>query len=186
MSGRVAGVALAGLLLASLPTTARELAGVTMPDTLTVGARMLALNGVGLRKKALFKVYVGALYLETPSKDATAILGSDQAKAVRMHFLRDLSRDQLTGAFTEGFEANAREKAAGQKDGITTFLAMIPAVKEGEELTLAYAPGVGTTVLRGAQASGVIAGREFGEMLFAVWLGPVPPTEDLKKGMLGL
>ena len=45
------------------------------------GERTLKLNGLGLRKKAVFKVYVGGLYLESPSKNAGAILGSDQAKA---------------------------------------------------------------------------------------------------------
>ena len=41
----------------------------------------------------MFKVYVGGLYLESPSKDAGAILGADQAKAIRMQFLRDLTKD---------------------------------------------------------------------------------------------
>ena len=38
---------------------ARELEGVTLPDTLTAGEKTLKLNGAGLRKKAMFKVYVG-------------------------------------------------------------------------------------------------------------------------------
>lgn len=91
---------------------AGELAGITMPDTLKAGAKTLTLNGLGLRKKAVFKVYVGGLYLELPSKDAGAILASDRAKAIRMHFLRDLTKAQLVEAFQEGFEANAKEQAA--------------------------------------------------------------------------
>jgi len=78
---------------------------VNMPETLSVGEKMLKLNGLGLRKKVVFKVYVGGLYLETPSNDAAAILASDQAKAVRMTFLRDVSKSQLRDAFVEGFEA---------------------------------------------------------------------------------
>ena len=57
-------------------TVAGELAGVTLPDTLKAGEKTLKLNGLGLRKKAVFKVYVGGLYLESPSKDASAILAS--------------------------------------------------------------------------------------------------------------
>ena len=176
---------LAVVLAASLSASAKELADVTMPDTLSAGGKTLQLNGLGLRKKAMFKVYVGALYLETPSKDAAAILGSTQAKVVRMHFLRDLSKEQLTDAFKEGFEANAKEKAAAQKSNIDRFLAMLSAVKQGEEIGFSYVPGTGTTVTKGDQSVGVIEGKDFGDMLYAVWLGPVPPTEDLKKGMLG-
>ena len=42
---------------------------------------------------------------EPPSKDAGAILAPDQAKAIRLHFLRDLTKAQLVEAFREGFEA---------------------------------------------------------------------------------
>ena len=83
----------------------------------------------------MFKVYVGGLYLESPSKDAGAILAVDQAKAIRMHFLRDLTKAQLVEAFPEGFEANAKDKA-GQKSAFDKMLALVPDVKEGETLTL--------------------------------------------------
>src|SRR5262249_60989392 len=53
----------------SLHALAAELAGATLPDTLKAGEKTLKLNGLGLRKKAVFKVYVGGLYLESPSKD---------------------------------------------------------------------------------------------------------------------
>ena len=91
---------------------AGELAGITLPDTLKAGDKTLKLNGLGLRKKTVFRVYVSGLYLESPSKDAGAILASDQAKGIRMHFLRDLTKAQLVEAFQEGFEANAKDKAA--------------------------------------------------------------------------
>ena len=180
------GIVLGAVLAASFPASAKEVAGVTLPDTLTIGSTTLKLNGAGLRKKAMFKVYVGGLYLETPSKDATAILESNKSKAVRMHFLRDLSKEQLTDAFKEGFEANAKERATAQQANVDKFLALFADVKEGEELTFSYAPGTGTTILKGDQPIGVIAGKDFADALYAVWLGPVPPTEDLKKGMLGL
>ena len=59
-----AALALSGLFLAARPALARELAGVSLPDTLSAGDKALKLNGLGLRKKAIFKVYVGGLYLE--------------------------------------------------------------------------------------------------------------------------
>ena len=177
--------AVAAVLMVSAVVQARDLAGATLPDTLEVGEKTLKLNGLGLRKKAVFKVYVGALYLESPSKDAHAILTSDQPKAIRMHFLRDLSKAQLVEAFQEGFDANAKDKAAAQKASFDKMLALIPDVKEGETMTFTYVPGKGTTLQAGDKELGVFEGKDFADAVFSIWLGPKPPSEDLKKGMLG-
>jgi len=165
-------------------TLAAELAGATLPDTLSAGDKTLKLNGLGLRKKAMFKVYVGGLYLESPSKDAGGILASDQARAIRMHFLRDLKKAQLVEAFQEGFEANAKDKA-GQKTVFDKMLALVPDVKEGETLTFTYVPGKGTTLRVGDKDLGAFEGKGFADAVLSIWLGPRPPSEDLKKGMLG-
>lgn len=177
--------ALSGLFLAARPLAAKELAGVKLPDTLSAGDKTLTLNGLGLRKKAIFKVYVGGLYLEAPSKDPAAIVAADAAKAVRMHFLRDLKKTQLTEGFSEGFEANAKEKAASQKAAIDKMLALVPDVKEGETMSFVYVPGKGTTLYSGEKALGTFEGKVFADAVFSIWLGPKPPSEDLKKGMLG-
>ena len=163
---------------------AGELAGVTLPDTLKAGEKTLKLNGLGLRKKAVFKVYVGGLYLESPSKDAGAILAADQAKAIRMHFLRDLTKAQLVEAFQEGFEENVKDRAP-QKAAFDRMLALVTDVKEGSTLTFTYLPGKGTTLSAGSKELGVFEGKGFADAVFAIWLGPKPPSEDLKKGMLG-
>jgi len=163
---------------------AGELEGATLPDTLKAGEKTLKLNGLGLRKKAMFKVYVGGLYLESPSKDAGAILASDQAKAIRLHFLRDLTKGQLVEAFQEGFDANAKDKAA-QKAAFDRMLALIPDVKAGSSLMFTYLPGKGTTLEVGSKELGVFDGKEFADAVFSIWLGSKPPSEDLRKGMLG-
>jgi hypothetical protein len=189
-SSVVGTLSLAALLIVSPVSTlgtaalAGELSGVTLPDTLKAGEKMLKLNGLGLRKKAMFKVYVGGLYLESPSKDAGAILASDQAKAIRMHFLRDLTKAQLVEAFQEGFEGNVKDRAP-QKAAFDKMLALVPDVKEGNTLTFAYLPGKGTILSAGSRELGVFEGKGFADAVFAIWLGPKPPSEDLKKGLLG-
>jgi len=180
----VGAITLAAALFVSTIALARDLAGVTLPDTLKAGDKTLQLNGLGLRQKAIFKVYVGALYLESPSKDAGAILAADQPKAIRMHFLRDLSKAQLIEAFQEGFDANAKDKTA-QQATFAKMLALVPDVKEGETLTFTYVPGKGTALQVGDKELGVFAGKDFADAVFSIWLGPKPPSTDLKKGMLG-
>jgi len=172
--------------VSTLSTVARagELAGARLPDTLMAGGKTVKLNGLGLRKKSVFKVYVGGLYLESPSKDAEAILAADQAKAIRLSFLRDLTKAQLVDAFREDFEANARDKA-GQRAAFERMLALISNVKEGDTLTFSYGPGKGTTLQIGDKKLGVFEGKGFAAAVFSIWLGKKPPTEELKKGMLG-
>ncbi len=191
MKSSVVGIlSLAAVLVGSVVSAlgpaalAGELAGVTLPDTLKAGEKTLKLNGLGLRKKAVFEVYVGGLYLESPSKDAAAILTADRAKAIRMHFLRDLTKAQLVEAFQEGFEANVKDRAP-QKAAFDRMLALVPDVKIGSTLTFTYLPGKGTTLSAGSNELGVFEGKGFADAVFAIWLGPKPPTEDLKKGLLG-
>jgi hypothetical protein len=181
---RTSVLAVLVLVTLNVPGRAAELAGATLPDTLSAGDKTLKLNGMGLRKKAMFKVYIGGLYLESPSKDAGTILAADQAKAIRMHFLRDLTKAQLVEAFQEGFDANAKDKA-GQKAAFDKMLALVPDVKEGGTLTFTYVPGKGTTLRVGDEDLGAFEGKGFADAVFSIWLGAKPPSEDLKKGMLG-
>jgi len=182
--GLVAVLAASAVAILGTATLAAELSGATLPDTLQAGDKTLKLNGLGLRKKAVFKVYVVGLYLESPSKDVSAILAADQAKTIRMHFLRDLTKAQLVEGFREGFEANVKDKAA-QKAAFDRMFALVPDVKEGGTVSLAYVPGKGTTFSVGSRELGVFEGKGFADAVLSLWLGPKPPSDDLKKGLLG-
>ena len=173
------------LAFAATPAAAKELAGATMPDTLTVAGKTLKLNGMGLRKKMGVKVYVGGLYLEAPSANAAAILAADSPKALTMHFLRGVDKEKLVDTFKEGFEANAGSKAAAQKAGLNKLYSTVADVEDGSVTTYTYAPGTGTVVNRDGKDVATIEGKEFAEVLFSLWLGPKPPSEDLQKGLLG-
>jgi hypothetical protein len=161
-----------------------EVAGVKVPDTHSVEGKALKLNGAGLRTKLMFKVYVAGLYLETPSKDAAAIVSSDQVKSMRLSILRSLKGSQVSEAIEEGFEKNSKAQMAALKPRLTKLGTLIPNVEKGDEIELSYVPGKGTVVkVKGAER-GVIEGKDFADALFAVWLGASPVQEDLKKELL--
>lgn len=164
---------------------AGEAAGVKMPDSTTIEGKTLKLNGIGLRKKMLFKVYVAALYLETPSKDAATVISSDQIKSITLHVLRGLSGSQIGEAISDGFWHNSKNQMGGLNDRLQKLMGMFPAVVEGDEITLTYEPGKGTSVTAKGQAKGVIEGKDFADALFAVWLGANPVQDDLKAALLG-
>ncbi len=164
---------------------AGEAAGVKMPDTITVEGKTLNLNGIGLRKKMLFKVYVAGLYVETPSKDAAKVISSDEVKSITLNILRSLSGHQIGEAISDGFWHNSKAQMGALTDRLQKLTGMFPAVVEGDQIVLTYVPGKGTTVSAKGQAKGVIEGKDFADALFSVWLGANPVQEDLKKALLG-
>jgi hypothetical protein len=178
-----AGLALA---LAAAPAGARDVAGQPFADALDLAGQKLALNGAGIRKKLFIKVYAAGLYVTATGADADALVAADAPKLVRMVFLRGVTRDQVLGAFREGFEKNSA--GPGLADLLRKMDDLAPAIpaafKEGDELVVAYVPGEGATIRSGG-ASARVAGKPFADALFRNWLGPSPADGDLKKGLLG-
>jgi hypothetical protein len=172
--------------LVSAPLLAATLAGITMPDTITVGDRTLVLNGMGVRSKLFVKVYVGGLYLEQKSGDAKAIIQADTVKRVVLHFIYgEVDRGRMVESFTEGFEGNLPDKGKSLKTQIDQFLGAVETMKKDEELVVTYVPGSGTTLAIRGKDKLTIAGQAFGQAVFSIWLGQKPPTDGLKNGMLG-
>lgn len=174
------------LLAALISSYAGTLAGVTMPDTATSGAGTpLVLNGMGLREKFFFDIYVGGLYLPTKTADAKAIIEQDVPKRVVMHFTYSkVTRDQLLDSFDEAFAKMSG--SAALKSQIDQLKGAIEGdVVAGDVIILDYVPGAGTTLTFKGKKKVTIAGAEFMRLLWAVYVGPNPPTEAFKRGLLG-
>ena len=144
--------------------------------------------GVGIRKKFIIKVYLGALYLEKSTQSSQQVIASEQTKRIVMHFLyKEVKADQLVESWIEGFEKNSsKAKVAALKNKINRFNSLFnESVKKGETIILTYTPGQGTEVIIKNVKKGAIEGHDFMEALFAIWFGPYPPSKGLKEGMLG-
>ena len=178
-------LALAALLMsAASPALARGVAGVDVPETLSAEGKTLKLNGAGIRKKFIIKVYVGALYLENTATSAQEIVKSDQVKVVQMHFLRDVDKEKIIGAYKEGFEKNSGDKVAQLQAGLDKLKAGLADMKEGGVMTVTYAPGKGTTVAIKGGPSVSVPGKEFADALLRNWVGSEPADGGLKEAML--
>jgi hypothetical protein len=164
---------------------ASTLAGVTLPDTAQLGSTTLVLNGLGLRKKFVVKVYVAGLYLERKSSDCDAIVKAEAPKRIVMQFLHGASKSQMADAFEESFNNNSPDAKQVLKAEIERLLAALEAVKEGDQMVFTYVPAKGTTLAINGKEKLTIAAPAFGPVLMSVWLGPKPPNADLKKGTLG-
>lgn len=173
------------LLASTFDLRAGTLAGATLPDTVQVGDTTLLLNGLGLRKKFVVKVYVAGLYLQQKSSDAGAIIKADAPKRIVMHFLHSASKNQMVDAFDESFRNNAPDAIRTMKAEIDQLLGALEPVKDGDQMVFTYIPGRGTSLAINGKEKVTIAAPAFGPVLLSVWLGPKPPNPDLKKGMLG-
>lgn len=176
------------LMLSPAMALAKEVAGVTLPETITLGARPpLVLNGAGIRSKFFIKVYVGALYLPAPVRDVDAVLRHTGPVAMHMHFLHsEVTKEKLVSAWNEGFEANLDASERARLDGrIGRFNELFRTVHKGDVIRLDYLPGAGTTVTINNEARGVIDGEDFMQAWLRIWLGKQPADADLKQGLLG-
>lgn len=172
-------------LAPSAPLAAAELAGVTLDDHAEAAGTHLALNGLGLRKKFGFKVYVGGLYIASPSGDADAIMGADGPRRMVMHFVRGVSKKQLCDGWNEGLAANTPSASDAVKKDFETLCGYMEDVSKGDQLVFTYVPGTGTAVEVKGAARAPVEGKAFADALLACWLGPEPPSDDFKDGLLG-
>src|SRR6478752_8468464 len=87
---------------------ALDVEGVKLDDKASVGGQDLVLNGAGLRKRAIFKVYVGSLYVPAKARTVQDVLAKGPRR-VQLNLLRNLSADQLVEALMEGLKQNLTE-----------------------------------------------------------------------------
>lgn len=182
---RIISAAALSLLLA-VPAGAGTLAGVTLPDKAEVKGQSLVLNGMGLRKKFVIKVYVAGLYLPQKEKNAQTILSGDTPHRMVMHFLYGVSKDQMCDAWNEGLAANTPNASAEVKKAFTTLCSWMEPIDEGKQLVMTYVPGEGTQVEVNGKVKGTLPGAATADAILATWIGPKPgPGEDFKKALLG-
>ena len=175
------------LLAAGVRADAAELHGVDMPETQKLAGTQLHLNGIAVRTYSWLRVniYVAGLYLERATHDAEQILRSNDRKLLRVRFLHDVDADQAREAWREGFENNCRPPCRLAADDIARFLRNVPAMRAGDETLLAFDPG-GLEIVTNGRRIGLISDRMFATAVLATFIGPEPPTAQLKAGLLGV
>lgn len=177
-------------LLFASSAYAVEVAGVKLDDTARVANQELKLNGAGVRYKAIFKVYVAALYLGDKKSTAPEVLAVPGAKRIQIVMLRDVSSEDLGQGFMTGIRKNSdiaeRAKIINQMLTFGQLFASIPELKKGDVLTTDWIPGAGTLCqLNGKRIADNIPDVAFYNALLKIWLGHNPPDEKLKKSILG-
>jgi len=163
------------------------LAKVTMPDSIIVDGHELVLNGMALREKLVFKVYVDGLYLPARERSAEAILQNDLVRHNVMHFMRSVGKGKLVDAWLDGLDANVPQASNELKKQFGQLSQWMEDVVEGDVMTFTYLPGIGTRVTVKGTIKGAIEGKAFADALFSCWIGVKPgPGKKFKNALLGL
>ena len=165
----------------------KDCQGVSFPEQAQIDGSTLTLNGLGLRQATILKVnvYVAALYVANVSSDAQALLGSNTPKELILHFVHNVSDDELAKAWEEGFEHNAKAQLPALQERIERLKSWMVDMKSGQRLTFLHKPGAGIQVDVNGTVKGMINGDDFATAFLSIWLGPHPPNPNLKSGLLG-
>lgn len=182
---------LAGLMLSFGALAApMEVSGVKLDDPVEVHGTKLQLNGAGIRYKAVFKVYVGALYLGKKAATPEEVYAMPGPKRISITLLREIDSNELGKSFTTAFTENS-PKAEMSKliPGLIKMGQIFADQKKllaGESFTIDWIPGTGTVIsVKGKPQGEPFKEVEFFTALTRIWLGPQPADWKLKDAMLG-
>ena len=174
-------------VLVTTPVAAAELAGVSMPDEVTVRGTRLVLNGLGLREWSFLRidVYVAGLYLRERMHDPEAIIGSPGPKRLELRMVRSLDRSSIAESWAKGIRKSAGKDYPALEDRVASLNSQLTDVRRGDTVALTQIPGEGTVLEMNDKTLATVPGEDFARALWRIWLGATPPTIELKKGLLG-
>jgi hypothetical protein len=147
-----------------------------------------SLLGVGLRKKNITKVYAIGLYVADSALSGVLkgkagtpelyreLVNGDFKKKVVLKFVRDMSTDQMRGAFRDAL------KGAGSKSEV--WLGYFSDVRQGQECSIGWTPGVGLETKVAGLGNPPLNDKVLGAAVFEMWLGDKPVQDDLKRDLV--
>lgn len=168
-----------------------EAAGVKFEDAIDQRGSKLVLNGVGVRYKAVFKVYSAGLYLPKKATAPEEVLSMAGPKRISITMLRDIDSNELGKLFTRGVEDNApRAEMSKLIPGLLRMGQIFSDQKKlvsGDSFTFEWVPGTGGVLtVKGKPQGDPFKEPEFFTALLRIWLGPNPADWKLKDALLGI
>jgi hypothetical protein len=94
-------------------------------------------------------------------------------KHVRLHFVRDVGRQDVVRELRSRFRGAAGKKYPELKSRFDRFVSWLPALHSGDTLAATYRPGDGLDIRLQGERLGSVPGAEFSRALFSLWLSPL-------------
>ena len=181
-------VIILSIIMVATICQAVEIAGVSMPQSISVDQRELILNGAGVRSKFFMELYVAGLYLKKKDSDPGKIIKADEPMAIRLHIISSMiTSEKMEDATREGFINSTNGETGAIKERIEKFILVFKEkINENDIFELIYIPGKGTEVIKNNESRTVVEGYDFKQALFGIWLCDKPAQKGLKKKLLGI
>lgn len=177
---------LATALLLPNISSAKDISGIQVADTMMLENQSLQLNGAGVRSKFFMDLYVGSLYVPSQASSTVAVLEAPIA-VIRLDITSGMiTAEKMRDAITEGFELATAGNTTDIQPQIDEFMALFnEEIKQGDQFTFAASKVQGVTAFKNGQEQATIAGEMFRQALLKIWLGDKPAQKNLKEAMLG-
>ena len=187
-SARVLAAACTVLAGTVIVARAATKAGVTMPDTMQVDGTTVQLNGLGLRSFTMLHIrgYVGGLYLTRKTHDPEQALSEPGPKALVIDYIRGASVSQVHDLYMESSRKYCAHHSCSdsQKASFQALRGSIRPVKPGDSSSFLMSDK-GVDVLFDGRPVAHLADPAFGRVILDSDLGEMPPSMELKNGLLG-
>jgi hypothetical protein len=162
------------LALVAGAAQAKVMAGVRLPDAISLQGKEVLLDHVELKKKLFLEIYVWGLYLEQKPESTKQAIAFQGPKQLQLHFRRNIKRDQLVGAFRQFLTLNPELRTPEMRRHTETLVQSLKGVRKGETLLVTYIPEKGLVISGEASQGALIPGKAFADALFTAWLTENP------------
>jgi Chalcone isomerase-like len=161
------------------------------PKQIQLEGVKLALNGLGTRYKAIFKVYDMGLYTSAKAGTMQEAINASGPKKLQFVAHREISTSELGRLFYQGIKDNNSPELNLKHIASAARLSDIASVRSkilpGENFSMEFVPGKGLTFFVMDKPQGpAIGDAEFFAMVMKIWLGNVPADYLLKDALLGI
>ena len=167
-----------------------EISGVRVEDPITLHGSKLLLNGAGVRYKAVFKVYVAAVYVGIKASTPEEVYAAPGPKRLSITLLRDIDSSEIGKTFAKAIEGPSL------KGEMARFIPNLIEMEQnfaahekllaGENFTIDWVPGTGTVLtLKGKPRGEPFKEIELFNTLIGIWLGPFAADWKLRDALLG-
>lgn len=179
--------ALALSVFASSASADRRVEKMDIPEEHRLGEHTLRLQGTGVGKATFLglKVFVAALYTESPLRSAPSLREAAGPLRMDFTFLRRVDAHNNARAWDYHFrEFNDRPYPESARD-LATFKKSLGILQRGTVQTFEL-QGDQTRFYEGGVLKCVIPGRDFQRAFLSIWASDKREQRNLQKGLLGV
>lgn len=134
-----------------------------------------------------WKVYVAGLYVKEKTQDADALIESADPKMIKIYFLRSVDKKTLQEGWTEGITNNCKYECEKLPNWLQMLGEVLMDVNDKSAIQMNFEKDAVVIQVQAKDTrAGRIVGEAFRKNLLAAFIGAKPPTEDLKKGLMGI